>query len=65
MKYLYLMIKTHNLTGKKYLCKKLTATDKKAIKYSGSGLIWKPHLKEHGFNFTTEILYKCPESVFF
>jgi hypothetical protein len=56
------MIKTHNLTGKKYLCKKLTTTDKKAIKYCGSGLIWKPHLKEHGFDFTTEILYKCPES---
>lgn len=57
---LYLMIKTHNVTGKKYLCKKQAETDVDAIKYTGSGLRWKPHLKEFGKNFTTEILFICP-----
>lgn len=57
---LYLMIKTHNITGKKYLCKKQAETADDAIKYTGSGLKWKPHLKEFGKNFSTEILFSCP-----
>lgn len=57
---LYLMIKTHNITGKKYLCKKQARSDVEAVKYTGSGLKWKPHLKEFGKNFTTEILFVCP-----
>lgn len=57
---LYLMIKTHNITGKKYLCKKQAETEKLAIRYSGSGLKWKLHIKEFGKDFTTEILFVCP-----
>ena len=53
---LYLMIKTHNVTGKKYLCKKQAETDVDAIKYTGSGLRWKPHLKEFGKNLYGYIL---------
>lgn len=58
-KYIYLMIKTHKVTGKKYLCKRETNTDKSAIKYKGSGLRWLRHLKIHGKDLDTEILYKC------
>ena len=58
--YLYLMIKTHRLTGKKYLCKKQTTTDEKAIRYYGSGLKWKEHLNQYGKDVDTEIIYKCP-----
>lgn len=57
--YLYLMIKTHKLTGKKYLCKKQTTSDDRAIKYCGSGLKWKQHLKEYGKDVDTQIIYKC------
>lgn len=57
-KYLYLMIKTHHLTGLKYLCKRVTTGYSKAISYKGSGKYWKNHLKIHGKNINTEILAK-------
>lgn len=57
-KYLYLMIKTHIITGLKYLCKRVTTSDSKAISYKGSGKYWKNHLKIHGNNINTEILAK-------
>jgi len=57
-KYLYLMIKTHKVTGLKYLCKKATTSDSKAISYKGSGKYWKNHLKVHGNHINTEILAK-------
>lgn len=54
MKKYKLMIKTHNETGLKYLC----ITKKENFEeYSGSGVKWLNHLKKHGFNFTTEVLY--------
>jgi len=52
----YLYIKTHNKTGLKYLGK---TTSPDPHKYIGSGKDWKTHLKEHGRNFTTEILKEC------
>jgi hypothetical protein len=52
----YLYIKTHNKTGLKYLGK---TTAKNPHEYLGSGIDWKIHLKEHGRNFTTEILREC------
>ena len=55
-KYLYLMVKTHIVTGLKYLCKRVTTSDSKAISYKGSGKYWKNHLKIHGKNINTEIL---------
>jgi hypothetical protein len=53
---IYLYVKTHNITGLKYLGK---TTAKNPHKYSGSGLYWKRHLKEHGRNYSTEIIKEC------
>lgn len=50
----YLMIKTHNKTGLKYLCK---TEQSNYEKYPGSGKYWKRHLKEHGHDFRTELIY--------
>lgn len=47
------MIKTHNKTGLKYLCQ---TKRKDPIKYTGSGSYWKLHLKNHGYDFSTEFL---------
>ena len=49
----YLYIKTHNRTGLKYLG---YTTAKDPHEYQGSGTYWKRHLKEHGADYTTEIL---------
>lgn len=49
-----LYLKTHNKTGLKYLGK----TTKDPFKYQGSGLYWTRHLKVHGNDVTTEILYE-------
>lgn len=45
-------VKTHKTTGLKYLGK--TVSD--PLRYSGSGLYWKRHLKEHGNLVDTEVL---------
>jgi hypothetical protein len=52
----YLYVKTHNVTGLKYLGKTIR---KDPHKYTGSGLHWKRHLKVHGYDYTTEILKEC------
>lgn len=50
-----LLIKTHKTTGLKYLC----YTQKKDhISYTGSGLAWKLHLEEHGYDFDTIVVYE-------
>jgi hypothetical protein len=50
-----LLVKTHNKTGLNYLC----VTEKeKYEKYAGSGLYWKRHIKEHGSDITTVVLYE-------
>ena len=41
----YLMIKEHKITGLQYLCK---TTKKDPIKYNGSGVYWKSHIKIYG-----------------
>lgn len=52
----YLYVKTHNITGLKYL----GFTKKEdPHKYTGSGKYWLAHLKKHGRNYTTEILKEC------
>lgn len=51
---IYLYLKTHNKTGLKYLGK----TKKDPYVYKGSGVYWKAHLKKHGNDVTTEILFK-------
>lgn len=49
---MYLYVKTHNITGLKYLGK----TTQDPYKYKGSGTYWLRHLLKHGNNVTTEIL---------
>lgn len=52
----YLMIKTHKITGLKYLCQ---TKKKDPYTYLGSGKYWKFHLKTHGKTIHTEILKEC------
>jgi hypothetical protein len=49
-----LYLKTHNITGLKYL----GYTKNDPFKYPGSGHYWKKHLKEHGNDVKTEILFE-------
>lgn len=51
----YLLIKTHNITGLKYLC---FTTKENWHDYRGSGKYWKSHLKTHGTNFDTKLIYQ-------
>jgi hypothetical protein len=55
---IYLYVKTHNKTGLKYLGK----TSKNPRTYLGSGIDWKAHLKEHGFDHSTEIIKECQDN---
>ena len=53
---IYLYVKTHSITGLKYLGK----TEKSnPHKYTGSGVYWKRHLKKYGKHYNTEILCEC------
>jgi hypothetical protein len=49
----YLMVKTHNITGLKYLCQ---TKRKNPYKYLGSGVDWCNHLKKYGNNIETTVL---------
>jgi hypothetical protein len=51
----YLYIKTHKITGLKYLGK----TIQDPFKYKGSGTRWCNHLNVHGNEHDTEILMEC------
>ena len=53
-----LLIKTHNKTGLKYLCKR---ESEDWLKYSGSGVYWLKHLKIHGFDFSTELFFETKD----
>jgi len=50
-----LMIKTHRTTGYKYLC---VTTKEDYIGYCGSGVRWRKHLRAHGFDVSTEVLFE-------
>jgi hypothetical protein len=50
-----LMVKTHNITGLKYLC--ITKKDD-YLSYKGSGVYWKRHLKKYGRDISTELIYE-------
>lgn len=54
----YLMIKTHNISGLKYLCQ---TRRKNPCKYLGSGTVWKKHLEQHGRSIRTEILLETSD----
>lgn len=51
----YLYVKTHNVTGLKYLG---FTTQQDYHKYRGSGTRWLRHLNKHGINYSTELLYE-------
>jgi len=52
---IYIYLKTHNVTGLKYLGK----TERDPFKYCGSGVLWTRHLKKYGKNIATIILAEC------
>jgi hypothetical protein len=52
---IYLYKKTHKVTGLKYLGK----TIQDPYKYTGSGVYWERHLKTHGNEVETEILFEA------
>lgn len=54
---IYLYLKTHNQTGRKYLGK--TKCD--PFSYTGSGVKWRKHLKKHGNDVKTEILFQSED----
>jgi hypothetical protein len=49
----YLMVKTHNITGLKYLCQ---TKKKDPYKYLGSGIEWTKHLRKYGKTVRTEVI---------
>lgn len=51
---IYLYVKTHNKTGLKYLGK----TERDPFLYKGSGTYWKKHIKTHGDDIHTEIIFQ-------
>lgn len=53
---IYLYVKTHNVTGLKYLGK---TSRTNPHEYQGSGIYWRSHLKKHGKDYSTEILKEC------
>lgn len=55
---IYLYIKTHNITGLKYLGK----TKTNPHKYRGSGIDWIEHLKKYGRDVTTEVIHECKDN---
>lgn len=59
---IYLYLKTHNVTGMKYLGK---TTSHAPDKYTGSGKYWKRHLNVYGNDVTTQILFESdnPEKI--
>ena len=54
MKY-KLLIKTHNKTGLKYLCKTVKEDHSG---YKGSGKYWVLHMKKHGRDVTSQLLFE-------
>jgi hypothetical protein len=58
MKTIYLYLKTHNITGLKYLGK----TTRNPMIYKGSGIHWKRHLAKHGDDVSTEILFETTDA---
>jgi hypothetical protein len=58
---IYLYVKIHNITGLKYLGK----TVQDPFVYNGSGKRWLNHLKKHGVDITTEILFQTEDKDIF
>lgn len=52
---IYLYVKTHNVTGLKYLGKTVS---KDPHKYKGSGIVWRNHCNVHGYDYSTQIIFQ-------
>ncbi len=52
------MIKTHNITGFKYLC---ITKRKEWEAYTGSGVYWLNHIKKYGNDISTELLFESDD----
>lgn len=57
---IYLYIKTHRITGLRYLGK--TSSNDPHL-YPGSGKRWRAHLEKYGYNFDTEVLLESNDPV--
>lgn len=55
----YILLKEHNTTGLKYLCRHVTKYEHYCYTYKGSGIYWNRHLAKHGEDFSTTILAAC------
>ena len=53
---IYLYVKTHNITGLRYLGK---TSNPNPSTYKGSGTLWLRHIKAHGYYVSTTILKEC------
>lgn len=49
---IYLYVKTHRITGLKYLGQ----TVQNPFEYEGSGKVWTNHIKKHSYNVHTEVI---------
>ena len=58
-----LMIKTHNVTGLKYLCYTKKAGSS-YDEYLGSGKLWKEHLKQYGKDILIQLHYEFLSSIY-
>lgn len=56
------MVKTHLVTNMKYLC---VTTRENHASYSGSGRVWKKHLKENGNLIKTQLLFETDDKLGF
>lgn len=54
----YLYVKTHNKTGLKYLGQTSLSDPHK---YQGSGKRWRVHIKKHGYDVTTDIIFETED----
>jgi len=63
-KRLFLLLKEHNITGLKYLCKHY-GTKASCMLYPGSGTRWRAHLRKHGYDIHTTILYETDSKEYF
>jgi hypothetical protein len=52
---IYLYVKTHNITGLKYLGQ---TKKEDPFLYQGSGKYWKQHINKHGYNVDTAVLFE-------
>ena len=62
---MFLLIKEHNITGLKYLCKKSAHSFIDCLEYKGSGSYWKKHLINHGNDVKTICLYVTEDKLEF